>query len=212
MPATVLFPFMEDSFSDTTPVFIEILKILNKNKELKVLTTVDKQGRISKLLKKSGIPFEEVAFTRPVGMQDSYIKALIKLWSSSLNVFFYFRAYKMDMIHFCDVQTMLSWSQPAKMNRVPYIVSIDEVLRYSHYATLALGDAEKFLCPSEQIKEQLPPSLRPKAEVLPCAEILPQNLNTETMQKNTAAFLGELYKKLCTKQPFIKITGLLNKE
>lgn len=211
MTVTVLFPFMEDAFSDTTPVFIEFVKILNKNKDLKVLTTVDKQGRISGLLKKSGIAFEEVAFTRPVGMQDSYFKALFKLLSASLNVFFYFRAYKTDLIHFCDVQTMLSWSQPAKMNRIPYIVSIDEVKKYSHYATLALGDAEKFLCPSERIKEQLPPALRSKTELLPCAEILPQNLNAETMQKNTAAFLGELYKKLCTKQPFTKMTGLLNK-
>lgn len=212
MTVTVLFPFMEDAFSDTTPDFIEYIKILRKNKDLNVTSTVDKTGRISKLLKKAGVQFTEVAFTRPVGMQDSYFKALFKLISASLNVFLYFRTNKTDLVHFCDVQTMLSWSQPAKMNRIPYIVSIDEAAKYSHYATLALSDAEKILCPTEKIKEQLPPSLRSKADLLPCAEIISENLNTETMQKNTAAFLAELYKKLCTKPTFAKITGLLNKK
>lgn len=85
---TVLYPFIEDGYNEQTASFIEELSWIRRSRRIDMLITVDKPGRISALLKKAGLSYEEIPFSRPVGLKDFYFTALYKLVRSSLPLFF----------------------------------------------------------------------------------------------------------------------------
>ena len=57
---TVLYPFMEDGYNEQTGSFIEELSWIQRSRRIDMLITVDKPGRISALLKKARLSYEEI--------------------------------------------------------------------------------------------------------------------------------------------------------
>lgn len=211
MKLTVLFPFMEDSFSQNTLSFIKYLSWLQHTHKIDLLITVDKSGRTADALKKEHLSYEEVPFRSPVNIGDFYLIALFKLIRSTLPSFFYFKAHRIDVVHCPDVLSLLCWGNTSKMNRVPFITSIQKYEKFSHYASLMLADSRKNICHTEEIREKIPSRFSAKALLAPEAQDIPENLNTDTAQKNTVDFWIQLYASLFVKPDLSKITGILNK-
>ena len=208
---TVLYPFIEDGYNEQTASFIEELSWIRRSRRIDMLITVDKPGRISALLKKAGLSYEEIPFSRPVGSKDFYFTALYKLVRSSLPLFFYFRNYKIHAMHCPDLISLLCWGNTAKMNRVRFIVSLQDAARFSHYASLMLADAAKLVCRTEDVRGKIPPRFSSVSLLAPVAQNIHENQNIETMRRNTVDFWTELYASLYAKPDLNKITGLLNK-
>ena len=208
---TVLYPFMEDGYNEQTKSFIEELCWIQRSRQIEMLITVDKPGRISALLKKARLPYEEVPFSHPVGIKDFYFTALFKLIRSALPVFFYFRSHKVHIVHCPDLISLLCWGNPAKMNRARFIISIQETGRFSHYTSLMLADTAKLVCRTEDIRSKIPPRFSKISVLSPVAHHISENTDIKTIQKNTVDFWTELYASLYIKPDFNKITGLLNK-
>ncbi|MBR1946080.1 MAG: hypothetical protein IJ846_07310 [Alphaproteobacteria bacterium] len=211
MKLTVLYPFMEDSFSENTLNFIEILSRLKQKRAVDLLITVDKPGRTSDALKKAGLSYEEVAFAAPVGSRDFYLTVLFKLIRSAIFSFFYFKSHQINVMHCPDVLSLLCWGNTSKMNRVPFVTLVQENEKFSRYASLMLADSKKVVCRSEEIRQKLPRRLSFSALLAPEAQNIPENLNKETSLKNTVDFWIELYASLFVKPDLSKITGVLNK-
>ena len=211
MKLTVLYPFMEDSFSDNTLSFIETLVLLKKSNAIDMLITVDKSGRISNALKKAKLPYEEVAFSKPVGVRDFYLTALFKLIRSSLFSFFYFRSNRINLMHCPDISSLLCWGNTAKMNRVPFITSLQNGGCFSHYARLMLADSKKLICLNESVRNDIPPRFSSVALLTPESQNIAENKNAETAEKYSVDFWIQLYASLFVKPDLSKITGILNK-
>lgn len=211
MKLTVLYPFMEDSFSENTLLFIERLSWLQQTHAIDLLITVDKQGETSKALKKAHLSYEEISFPSPVHVRDFYLITLFKLVRSALPSFFYFKSHRIDVMHCPDVSSLLCWGNTAKMNRIPFITSIQEFEKFSHYASLMLADSRKNICRTEEIREKIPSRFSAKALLAPEAQNIPENLNIEAARKNTVDFWIQLYASLFVKPDLSKITGILNK-
>ena len=211
MKLTVLYPFMEDSFSDETLSFIETLVRLKKSNAIDMLITVDKAGRTADALKKAKLPYEEVAFSKPVGVRDFYLIALFKLIRSSLFSFFYFRANRIALMHCPDLSSLLCWGNTAKMNRVPFITSIQKSERFSHYARLMLADSKKLVCLNENVRNDIPSRFSAVALLAPESQNVSENQTVETAKKYCIDFWIQLYASLFVKPDLSKITGILNK-
>lgn len=208
---TVLYPFMEDGYNEQTGSFIEELSWIQCSRRIDMLITVDKPGRISAFLKKARLSYEEIPFSRPVGLKDFYFTALYKLVRSSLPLFFYFRNHQVHAVHCPDLISLLCWGNTAKMNRVRFVVSVQDAARFSHYTSLMLADAAKLICRTEDVRNKIPPRFSAVSLLAPAAQNIPENLNIETMRQNTVDFWTELYASLYTRPDLNKITGLLNK-
>lgn len=208
---TVLYPFMEDGYNEQTASFIEELSWIQHSRRVDMLITVDKPGRISALLKKARLSYEEIPFSCPIGLKDFYFTVLFKLVRSSLPLFFYFRNHKIQAMHCPDIISLLCWGYAAKMNRVRFVVSVQEAARFSHYTSLILADTAKLVCRTEEVRGKIPPRFSVSALLAPAAQNIPENLNAETMRQNTVDFWTELYASLYARPDLNKITGLLNK-
>ena len=208
---TVLYPFMEDCFSENTIPFIEMISNLQKSKAIDVLITVDKAGQTSKALKKAHLSYEEIAFSHPVGIHDFYLTALFKLVRSALPSFFYFKEHKINVVHCPESLSLLCWGNTAKMNRVPFVTSIQESEKFSHYARLMLADSRKLICRNEEVRNELPSRFSSTALLSPQAQNIPENLRHETAEKYAVDFWIQLYASLFIKPDLSKITGILNK-
>ena len=211
MKLTVLYPFMEDSFSDDTLKFIDFLSRLQKKHSIDMLITVDKPGRTADALRKANLSYEEVAFASPVGSRDFYLTVLFKLIRSALFSFFYFKSHQINITHCPDVSSLLCWGNTSKMNRVPFVTSIQKSEKFSRYASLMLVDSKKIVCRDEEIRGKLPRRLSSTALLAPEAQNIPENQNKETSQKNAIDFWIDLYASLFIKPDLSKITGILNK-
>ena len=209
---TVLYPFMEDGYNEQTESFIEEISWIQRSRRVDVLISVDKPGRISSLLKKAHLPFEEVPFSRPVGARDFYFTVLFKLVCSSLPLFFFFRTHKVHVVHCPALISLLCWGNTAKMNRVRFVVSVQNAEKFSHYASLMLADAAKLICRTEDVRNKIPPRFSSAAWLAPAAQDIPENLNIETMRQNTVDFWTDLYASLYGGPDLNKLTGLLNKD
>ena len=207
---TILYPFIESGFNEYTPSFIEEIAWIKRSRKVDVLITVDQEGKISRLLKQAGLAHEEVAFSYPVGVKDFYLSALFKLIRSALPLFFYFRSNKIDIMHCPDLISLLCWGNPARMNRVRFIVSVDRVEKFSHYTSLMLTDASKIICQNEDVRLKMPSRFSASALMAPRAQDIPENLNEDTMRKNTVDFWTNVYASLYARPDMDKITGLLN--
>ena len=208
---TVLYPFMEDGFSENTPTFIQTLSFLQRSKAIDMLITVDKAGRTTEALKKARLPHEVIGFAKPVGLRDFYPVALFKLIRSSLSTFFYFKEHKISVMHCPDVLSLLNWGNTSKMNRVPFITSIQENVRFSHYTRLMLADSRKLICLNETVRAAIPSRFSSVALLAPQSQDVPENQNPETAQKHIIDFWIQLYASLFIKPDLSKITGILNK-
>ena len=211
MKLTVLYPFMEDSFSDETLSFIETLVCLKKSNAIDLLITVDKAGRTSDALKKAKLSYEEVAFPKPVGIRDFYLTALFKLIRSSLFSFFYFRSHRIALTHCPDISSLLCWGNTAKMNRVPFVTSLQKGGYFSHYARLMLADSRKLICLNEDVRNDIPSRFSSVALLAPESQNVPENTNAGTARKYCVDFWIQLYASLFVKPDLSKITGILNK-
>ena len=211
MKMTVLYPFMEDSFSENTLSFIQTLSLLQQSKAIDMLVTVDKAGRTAEALKKARIPYEQISFAKPVGMRDFYPAALIKLIRSSLPSFFYFKENEITVMHCPDILSLLCWGNTSKMNRVPFVTSIQESEKFSHYVRLMLADSKKLICRNEDIRNTIPSRFSSIALLAPQAQDVPENQTPETARKHIVDFWIQLYASLFIKPDLSKITGILNK-
>ena len=208
---TVLYPFMEDGFSEDVAPFIETISGLKESKAIDVVITADKAGRSSDALKKAGLPYEEVAFPKPVGPNDCYPVALFKLIRSSFFSFSCFRTHKIDVMHCPDVLSLLCWGNAAKMNRIPFITSIRETGKFSRYARLMMADSRKLVCLNEDVRNKLPPHFSAISLLDPLSQNISENQTAGTAQKYAADFWIQLYASLFIKPDLSKITGILNK-
>ena len=211
MKMTVFYPFMEDLFSENTLSFIETIAALQKSKAIDVLITVDKAGRTADALKKAHLSYEETAFSHPVGVRDFYLTALFKLVRSTLPSFFYFKEHKINVMHCPDALSLLCWGNTAKMNRVPFVTSLQESEKFSHYARLMLADSRKLICRNEEVRNELPSRFSSTALLSPQAQNIPENLRHETAEKYAVDFWIQLYASLFIKPDLSKIAGILNK-
>ena len=211
MKLTVLYPFMEDSFSENTVAFIEKLVWLQQAQAVNLLITVDKSGRTADALKKAHLSYEEVAFSSLIGIKDFYLITLFKLIRSALPSFFYFKTHKIDVLHCPDVSSLLCWGNTAKMNRVPFITSVQDIEKFSHYTSLMLTDSKKIICRTEDVRMKMPPRFSSKALLAPEAQNISDNSNEESSRKNAVNFWIQLYTSLFVKPNLNKITGILNK-
>lgn len=211
MKLTVLYPFMEDSFSENTPAFIEMLTWLQRTRAIDLLITVDKPGKTSEALKKARLSYEEVAFASPVGERDFYFTVLYKLVRSSLFSFFYFKSHQINVMHCPDLTSLLCWGNTAKMNRVPFVTSLQDVDKFSHYSSLMLADSRKLICRNEEIRAKMPTRFSSAALLAPEAQTVSENLKADTARKNASDFWIQLYVSLFVKPNLNKITGILNK-
>ncbi|GEM_PF-2953189 len=207
----VLYPFMESGFNDKTAAFIETVSWIRDSRRVDVLVTVDKAGQTSRLLKKARLPYEEVGFSRPLTAGDWYFPALFKLMRSALPSFFYFKAYKVGLVHCPDLTSLLCWGNTAKMNRVRFIASLTAAERVSHFASLMLADAAKLVCANEDVRQKMPPRFSSAALLAPEAQNIVENMQADTRRKNAVDFWTDLYASLCAKPDPAKMTGLLNK-
>lgn len=211
MTITVLYPFFEEAYSDSTEDTVETIKNLAKQGIVNPLIVVNKTGKISKLLKKARLSYEEENLAKTVEPNDFYFKALFKLMMSTLPLFRYFRTHKVDVVHCFDLLPLLTWSNVAKMNRIPYIYSVSKVEeKYSHYATLMIQDARKLICISEAIKEQLPPRVRSQAISISERIETTDSLDKKSLDENVALFWQDIYTSFFKKPEFSRTTGLLN--
>lgn len=208
---TVLYPFMEDGYNEQTESFIKELAWIKDSRQIDVLITVDKPGRISALLKKAHLSYEEVSFSCPVFAQDFYFTALFKLIRSALPLFFYFRTHKIHAVHCPDLISLLCWGNTAKMNRVRFIVSLQAIEKFSHYTSLMLADACKIICLTEDIRNKLPQRFSAGSLLTPAAQYIAEDLTIETIRQDTVDFWIKLYESLYAKIDLNKITGILKK-
>ncbi|MBO4644868.1 MAG: hypothetical protein J5716_09710, partial [Alphaproteobacteria bacterium] len=175
MRLTVLYPFMEKSFSESTPAFIEKLAWLQKSRAIDLLITVDQPGKTADALKKAKLSYEEVAFLSPIGLYDFYLVVLYKLIRSALPSFFYFNSHKIDLVHCPDLLSLLCWGNTAKMNRIPFITSLQSAEKISHYSSLMLTDSKKIICCSEDIRSKIPERFSSRALLAPEAQNISEN-------------------------------------
>ena len=208
---TILYPFIEDGYNKHTESFIEEILWIQKSRRVDTLITVDRKGRSSDLLRKAGLSYEEIPFSKPVGTKDFYFTALFKLMRSSLPLFFYVRSHKVNVVHCPDLISLLCWGNTAKMNRVRFIVSLQDAEKFSHYTSLMLVDASRLVCRTEDVRNKIPARFSVSSLLSPLGQNIPENLNKESMRKNTVDFWTELYASLNKKPDLNKITGLLNK-
>ena len=202
---------MEHSFSENTLSFIRNLTWLHQSQAIDMLITVDKPGRTSEALKKARLSYEEVPFASPVGVDDFYLAVLFRLIRSTLPTFFYFKAHRINVVHCPDLVSLLCWGNTAKMNRVPFITSVQEAEKFSHYASLMLADSKKNICHSAEVREKISPRFSSTALLAPEAQNIPENSNQEALRKYTVEFWIQLYASLFIKPDLSKITGILNK-
>ena len=202
---------MENSFSEHTVSFIQKLTWLQQTHSVDLLITVDRSGRTSEELKKARLSYEEVPFAAPVSVHDFYLTVLIKLIRSTLSSFFYFKTHQINVMHCPDLTSLLCWGNTAKMNRVPFVTSIQEAEKFSHYASLMLADSKKNICRSAEIREKISPRFSSTALLAPEAQDILENLNEKDARKNTVDFWIQLYVSLFVKPDLSKITGILNK-
>lgn len=212
MRLTVLYPFMEDSFDEQyTQSFIDMLSQLQKTQAVDMLMTVDKNGRTSAALKKARLSYYVVPFTSPVGIRDFYFLTLFKLIRSALPSFFYFREHKINLVHCPDITSLLCWGNTAKMNRVPFITSLQKTEKVSHYTSLMLTDSRKIICADENVRLNLSSRFYSTTLLAPEAQNVPENDDPKTAKEYMLDFWIQLYASLFIKPDLSKITGILNK-
>ena len=125
--------------------------------------------------------------------------------------FFYFRSNRIALMHCPDLLSLLCWGNTAKMNRVPFITSIQKSGYFSHYARLMLADSKKLICLNENVRSEMPSRFSSVALLAPESQNVPENQNAETAQKYSVDFWIQLYASLFVKPDLSKITGILNK-
>ena len=203
---------MEDSFSENTVSFIEELVWLKNAQAIDLLITVDKEGKTSEALKKARLSYEIVAFPSPVRTRNFYFVALFKLIRYSLPLFFYFKTHRIDVLHCPDVLSLLCWGNVSKMNRIPFITSVQNNEKFSHYASLMLTDSRKIICRNEEIRSKMPKRFSLTSLLAPRAQNQGLTEDMTVLRKETADFWIKLYVSLFLKPNLNKITGILNKD
>lgn len=169
----VLYPFIEEAFSEATEGALTEIKRLSAARAADPMIIVNGHGRITDLLKREKLPFFELGIKRLVSPQTFYLKALFRLFSSSMPLFVFLRTHAIKAVHFHDMLSALSWASAVKMYRIPYIVSVQKPERYSRYACLTLKDAARLTCPSQTVKDFLPSLLRERFKIMPTAADAP---------------------------------------
>lgn len=167
--ASVLYPFIEEAFSETTEGALTEIKRLAAARAADPIIIVNRHGRITELLKKEKLSFFELGVKRLVTPQDFYLKALFRLFSSSMPLFVFLRTHPIKAVHFHDTASALVWASAVKMYRIPYIISVQTPERYAKYASLTLKDAARLTCPTQTVKDFLPPRLRDRFKIMPTA-------------------------------------------
>lgn len=169
----VLYPFIEEAFSADTENAVKEIKKVSENGTVSPVIVVNRHGKITDLLKQHRLSYYELKIAHLISPQDFYLKAMYRLFFSSLPLFLFIRSQKIDVIHFHDILSAMSWGGTAKMYRIPYIISISQAERYAKYASLMILDANRLSCPSEMILERIPVKYRKKMDVVPTLIQLP---------------------------------------
>ena len=195
---TILYPFTEESFSDMTVRHIALIKAVQKSGAVNAVCTVDKEGRTSKLLKKERLTFETVPVMKQIYPNDFYLKALFVLMTSTSAQFAFLRMHKVQAVHFVDLNTLMIWGNAAKMYRIPYFLSLDDMPKTGKMASLLITDAKAVVCANESVIARLPRFAKKKAARTPEAE-------------ECLPFWTERYNLLSKPFSFTQSTGLLNK-
>ena len=211
MKLTVLYPFMEDAFGEHSLSFIDELVWLKNSQAIDLLITVDKEGNTTEALKKAGLPYELISFDKPVRPHDLYFVALYKLIRCSLSLFFYFKARQIDVLHCPDLLSLLCWGNVAKMNRVPFITSVQINEKISHYARLMLADSRKIVCRNEEVRSKMPKRFSSVSLLDPLVKDRDIVSAVPALRKGIVDFWVKLYVSLFLKPDLNKITGILNK-
>lgn len=170
MVRTILYPFTEEDFDETTAEKAAMIKALHKSGEVNALCTVDKEGKTSKLLKKERLGFEVVPVVKQVYPNDFYLKALFVLMTTTLAQFAFIRMHKIQAAHFFDLDTLMMWGNAAKMYRVPYFVSLDALPKTGKLASVLITDAKSVVCKNDEIVSRLPRFAKKKSAIAPAAE------------------------------------------
>lgn len=198
MVRTILYPFTEDSFTDATVQTVAMIKGLRKSGAVSPICTVDKEGRISRLLGKERLDYAVVPVVRQVRPDAFYLKALFILMTTTLAQFTFFRMHKIQAAHCFDLDTLMTWGNAFRMYRVPYFLSLDELPKVAKMASLMITDARIVACRDSDMIERLPRFAKKKAAVSPDEqECLP--------------FWADRYNLLSKPFSFTQSTGLLNK-
>ena len=208
MKLTVLYPFIEEAFCEQTESFIAELSWMKQSQAIDLLIIVNKEGKTSDCLKKAGLSYQTVAFEHPVHARDFYFIALFKLVRSSLPSFFYFNSHQIDVVHCPDLLSLLCWGNVAKMNRIPFVASVQKKEKIAHYASLMLADSRKIICNDEEIRSGLPKRFFSSSLVAPPFE----KSNTPALRKEIVDFWIKLYVSLFLKPDLNKMNGILNKD
>ena len=198
MAQTILYPFTEETFNESTAEKVAMIKALQKSGEVNPLCVVNKEGKISKLLKKERLGFEVVPVAKQVYPNDFYFKALFILMTTTLGQFTCFRTHKIQAMHCFDLESLMMWGNAAKMYRVPYFLTLDDMPKAGKLASLLITDARSVACAGESVIARLPRFAKKKAVLSPDGqECLP--------------FWTERYNLLSKPFSFTQSTGLLNK-
>ncbi len=198
MAQTILYPFTEEDFNEATAEKVAMIKALQKSGEVNALCVVDKEGKTSKLLKKERLAFEVVPVAKQVYPNDFYLKALFILMTTTLAQFAFIRMHKIQTLHCFDLDTLMMWGNAAKMYRVPYFVSLDDLPKTGKMASMLITDAKSVVCANDDIVSRLPRFAKKKATIAPKAE-------------ERLPFWAERYNLLSKPFSFTQSTGLPNK-
>lgn len=194
----ILYPFDEDYYSDDLPDFISCIRMMKKKGEVSPFITVTKEGRVSKLLKKEKLYYEVVPSDLNINQSTFSLFAVLKMMVGTFSQFRYFRINKIDAVHFTDLRSVLFWSNPAKMNRIPYFVSLNKFEKINRVVKIALIDSMVLVCHNQDDKAKVPKVLLEKSSLYPEKEEL-------------FDFWVDRYDFLDRKFSLTKMTGLLNK-
>lgn len=194
----ILYPFDEDYYSEDLPDFISCIKKMKKKGVVTPFITVSKEGRISKLLKGEKLYYDIVSNNLNIDQTTFSLFAVLKLMMGTFPQFRYFRVNKIEAVHFTDLRSVLFWSNPAKMNRIPYFVSLNRFTKMNRVVKIALIDSMMLVCHNQDVNVKVPDVLLEKTSLYP--------------EKNELLdFWVDRYGFLDRKKSLTKMTGLLNK-
>ncbi|MCQ2965728.1 MAG: hypothetical protein MJ250_03190 [Alphaproteobacteria bacterium] len=194
----ILYPFDEDYYSEDLPDFISCIKKMKKKGVVTPFITVSKEGRISKLLKGEKLYYDIVSNNLNIDQTTFSLFAVLKLMMGTFPQFRYFRVNKIEAVHFTDLRSVLFWSNPAKMNRIPYFVSLNRFTKMNRVVKIALIDSMMLVCHNQDVNVKVPDVLLEKTSLYP--------------EKNELLdFWVDRYGFLNRKKSLTKMTGLLNK-
>lgn len=194
----ILYPFDEDYYSDCLPDFILCIKKMKKKGIVTPYITVTKEGRISKLLKREKLFYEIVPSNLNIDPNTFSLIAVLKMMVGTFPQFRYFRLNKIDAVHFTDLRSVLFWSNPTKMNRIPYFVSLNEFEKMNRVVKIALIDSMMLVCHNHDKRVKLP-------------EVITERTSLYPESGELFDFWVDRYSFLDRKNSLTKATGLLNK-